>query len=102
MPVKRSSSPALVAAVLASEAVRPTSEGTVHILSGLSTPAYRTTVDLPGMMAPPTGVWSVMLSPSPSTLQVKPRSFMRSLASCTDMPMTLGTVVSTPISSSAL
>ena len=38
--------------------------------------------------APPAGVWSVMVSPAPTTLQVKPRDSMRLLASATELPMT--------------
>ena len=68
VPEKRMNSPAPVAAVLASEGVLPMRWGTVHLAVDLSVPAYRMTADLPGMMAPPAGVWSVTVSPSPLIL----------------------------------
>ena len=68
VPENRISSPAAVAAVLASEGVLPSRWGTTHLSVGLAAEAYRITVDLPGMIAPPAGVWSVMVSPSPTIL----------------------------------
>lgn len=52
VPENRISSPAAVAVVLASEGVLPMRCGTTHLSVDFSSPTYRITLDLPGMMAP--------------------------------------------------
>ena len=101
-PEARMISPALVRALLASEADLPTTLGTVQGVSGFSAPRYKMMEALLGTMVPPTGVWSVTVAPSPTVVQVKPALLSRVLASSSVIPTTLGTVVSAPASSSAV
>ena len=89
-------------ALLASEALFPTTLGTVPVSSGAALPRYKMTLDPPGTAAPEAGICAVTVSPSPTVRLLSP-FFRRVLsAASTVMPDTWGVTTSTAADSSAV